>query len=200
MAYRVLATLFVALALATPPALAQTQILSVTAQRVVGGPDFDFVNGLPPALTRNGVTTLGDGALAKNTLYIVPEAQGVTLKDTIRPGSGNLVAAGTVVDSFYVCADSEDLPAGGARNGVIYSGIVEFDNPDLLAVVLRPPQLRTTAKALGRPGVRYTYNRFIGVDPFDIGQDDHNFSRGTFRFFGDVNGIDCRRLIFRAKG
>lgn len=201
MSVRFLASLAAGLILSFSPALAETKILSITAQQVEGGPVFTFVNGIPKALTRDGVTTVGDGALAENTIYIFPEAQGVTLTSRLRPGSGNAIPPGTKVDSFYVCVDTVEAPKNpGPRNGPLYSGLVKFDNADLLGIVLRPPQLKATAAILGLPGVVYDNTRYTGVDPFWMGQDDQSFSGGTFRFFGDANGIDCRRLIFRAKG
>lgn len=202
MFFRFLASLSTTVLLAAAPALAETKVLSVSAQQVEGGPVFATVNGIPKALTRNGVTTVGDGMLAENTIYVFAEAQGVTLPSRLRPGTGSAIPAGTRVDSFYVCVDTAEPPRknSGARNGVLYSAVATFDNADLLAVVLRPPQLAATADLLGKPGIAYASSRYTGVDPFCLGQDDHNFGGGTFRFFGDANGIDCRRMIFRAKG
>jgi hypothetical protein len=201
MASRILVTFVAGLLLAAAPALAQTKILSATAQRVEGGPAFKVVTGIPKVLTRDGVTTVGDGALAENTIYVFPEAEGVVLTSRVRPSSGSAIPAGTKVDSFYICVDTVEAPKSpGPRNGLLYAGTVKFDNTDLLAVVLRPPQLSATADLLGKPGIVYANSRYTGVDPFWMGQDDHNFGGGTFRFFGDANGIDCRRLVFRAKG
>lgn len=186
--------------LAAAPALAETRIVSITPQQVLGGPVFAFVNGIPKALTRDGGTTVGDNYLTENTIYIFPEAQGVTLTSVLRPGNGPLIPSGTKVDSFYLCIDTVDkVNNTNVRSGFPYSGTVTFDNTDLLAVVLRPPQLKTTAALLGKPGITYANTRFTGVDPFRMGQDDHSFAQGTFRFSGEANGIDCRRLIFRAR-
>lgn len=202
MSLRFLASFAATVLLAVNPAFAQTKVLSISAQQVEGGPVFTTVNGIPKALIRDGVATVGDGMLAENTIYVFAEAQGVALSSRLRPGSGSAVPAGTKVDSFYVCVDTAEPTRknSGARNGVLYSAVASFDNADLLAVVLRPPQLAATADLLGKPGVAYANSRFTGVDPFWLGQDDQSFGGGTFRFFGDANGIDCRRLIFRAKG
>lgn len=201
MSTRLLARLAAGLILTAAPVLAETNILSLAAQQVKGGPRFATVNGIPKALTRDGQTVVGDGALTENTIYVFREKQDVTLTRVLRPGNGKPIPAGTKVDSFYVCVDTVEAPKNpGPRNGPLYAGIVKFDNADLLGVVLRPPQLAATAEILGLPGVTYANSRFTGVDPFWMGQDDQSFGGGSFRFFGDANGIDCRRLIFRAKG
>lgn len=200
MVYKVVLGLVAMLAMAAGPALADTRVLSAKAKRVEGGPAFRVVTGIPKGLKRQGVTTVGDGALAQDTIYLFPEAQGVTLDATTRPGSGPAIAAGTRVDSVYICVDTTELPTDpGPRNGAAYAAAVRFDNPDLLGIALRPTQLAATAKAVGKPGVVYANSRFTGVDPFWIGQDGQNFTGGVFTFYGDANGIDCRRLIFRAK-
>jgi hypothetical protein len=198
---RVVLSIAALLMLAASPSLAETKIVSAALQRVQNGPPFKMITGIPRGLKRDGITTVGDGALAANTIYAFPEQQGVTLTSALRPGNGPSIAAGTRVDSFYVCVDTADGPSDpGPRNGAEYSAVVRFDNADLLGVVLRPPQLAASAAALGKPGVEYASSRYVGVDPFWMGQDAHNFSGGAFRFYGDANGIDCRRLIFRAKG
>ncbi len=201
MLYRFAVCLLTGFVFATPPAVADTKILSITPQQVQGGPPFAFVNGIPKALTRDGATTVGDNYLTENTIYIFPEAHGVTLTSALRPGNGPMIPSGSKVDSFYLCVDTVDkISDTSVRSGFAYSGAITFDNADLVGVVLRPPQLKTTAAVLGKPGVTYANTRFTGVDPFRMGQDEHSFAQGTFRFSGEANGIDCRRLIFRAKG
>jgi hypothetical protein len=201
MACRVILSIAAVLMLGASPSLAETKIVSAALQRVEGGPTFKVVTGIPGGLKQNGITTVGDGALSENTIYVFSESQGATLRSTLRPGRGPSIAAGTRVDSFYVCVDTADVASdSGPRDGAKYAAVVRFDNADLLGVVLRPPQLAASAEALGKPGVVYASSRYVGVDPFWMGQDDQTFSGGAFRFFGDANGIDCRRLIFRAKG
>ena len=185
MAWRVVWSVAAGLAMAAGPLLADTRVLSAKAMQVEGGPAFRIVSGIPRGLTRKGVTTVGDGALADNTIYVFPEAQGVMLDAVIRPGRGPAIAAGTKVDSVYVCVDTAEFPADpGPRNGVRYAAAVRFDNPDLLGIVLRPPQLAATAKAVGKPGVAYANSRLTGVDPFWMGQDNQTFAGGTFSFSG----------------
>lgn len=189
------------LALAANGVAAETRILSASVRKVEDGQTFQMVTGIPKVLTQDGVTIVGDGTLARNTIYVFPEMQGATLKSALRPGVGGQIPAGTRVDSFYVCIDTSEAPSDpGPRNGAQYAAVVRFDNSALLGIALRPPQLAATAKAVGKPGVVYANSRYVGVDPFWMGQDDQTFAGGTFYFSGDANGIDCRRLIFRAKG
>lgn len=189
-----LAALFCAL-----PADAATQVTSASAIDPGGNAPFRVITGIPGALTRNGQTVVGDGALARNTIYAFAERQGVTLDAPLNTGS-RVVPKGTRVDSWYVCIDTEQRAAEtGPRGGTDYSAQLRFDNGILLATILRPAPLRASARVLGRPDVTYASSRFVGVDPFWMGQDGQWFDGRDFLMRGNANGIDCMRLVFRAR-
>jgi hypothetical protein len=157
------------------------------------------MTGIPKALARNGGKIVGDGALADDTLYVFPERQGVTLTAPLNTGT-RVVPAGTRVDSVYVCVDTKGFsPGRGPRGGTDYTARIRFDNPVLLATILRPPQLKSSAAVLGLPGVTYASSRYVGVDPFWMGQDGQWYDGRDFLMRGNANGIDCMRLVFRAK-
>ena len=188
------------LVLAASPVLAKTKILSAAADRTNEGSKITVVLGVPKALTRDGVTTIGDGRLANDTLYAFPEQQGVTLANGLSLSGSRPIAAGTKVDSFYVCLDtSENARGAGPRGGLGYEAVLRFDNGALLGTALRPSGLAETAQVLGNPDLSYANSRFLGVDPYWMGQDSQSFAAGNFVFRGNANGIDCIRLIFRAK-
>jgi hypothetical protein len=181
------------------PASAATKVKSASAARIAGTEAFQVVTGIPSALTRDGRTSVGDGVLAANTIYAFAEKQGFTLKAPLDTGSA-VIPAGAKVDSWYVCIDTSRRAADpGPRGGTDYSARLTFDNNALLATVLRPAQLKATARALGLPGVTYVHSRFVGVDPFWMGQDGQWFDGQNFLMRGNANGIDCMRLVFRAK-
>ena len=47
---------------------AATRVVSAPATNPNGGEPFRIMTGIPKALTRDGKTTVGDGALAQNTI------------------------------------------------------------------------------------------------------------------------------------
>lgn len=185
---------FAAAVLVMQPAAAETAILGLAMAETEGGPRFSTIVGVP-----RGLTTVGDGALVTNTVYVFPERQGVTLTAPLRGGTST-VPAGTKVDSFYLCVDAGPASDGSPRGGPSYAGRARFDNPDLLAMILRPPQLAASAQVLGREGITYANSRLTGVDPFWMGEDNQSGAGGEITFLGKANGVDCRRLVFRAKG
>jgi hypothetical protein len=188
-----------ATAISVLPAGAATQVTSASAANLGGSEPFRVVTGIPAALKRDGRTSVGDGALASNTIYAFPEKQGVTLTAPLDTGNA-IVPKGTKVDSWYVCIDTDRRAADpGPRGGTDYSARLAFNNNALLAMVLRPAHLKTSARALGLPGVTYVHSRFVGVDPFWMGQDGQWFDGRNFLMRGNANGIDCMRLVFRAK-
>jgi hypothetical protein len=166
-----------------------------------GGGDapFRMITGIPKALTRDGRPVVGDGALAENTIYAFPERQGHTLTAPLDTGR-KTVPKGTKVDSWFVCVDTDRRAVDpGPRGGTDYSARLTFNNGALLATVLRPAQLKSTARVLGLPSVTYAHSRFVGVDPVWMGQDGQWFDGQNFLIRGNANGIDCMRLVFRAK-
>ncbi len=197
--FRCVCAAVLATVVAVLPAAAATKVTSASAANLGGAEPFRVVTGIPAALTREGRTSVGDGALAKNTIYAFPERQGFTLKAPLDTGMA-VVPEGTKVDSWYVCIDTDRRAADpGPRGGTDYSVRLAFNNNALLATVLRPAQLKTSARALGLPGVTYVHSRFVGVDPFWMGQDGQWFDGRNFLMRGNANGIDCMRLVFRAK-
>lgn len=176
------------------PVLAGTKVVSARAVQANGGAEFRVIAGVP-----KGLREAGDGSLADNTLYVFPERQGVTLTAPLSLGK-SVIPKGTKVDSVYVCIDTDRRAADpGPRGGTDYSATIRFDNSVLLGTVLRPGPLKATAKILGRPDVEYADNRFVGVDPFWMGQDGQSFDGRDFAMSGNANGIDCMRLVFKAK-
>lgn len=181
------------------PAGASTRVTSASAATMAGAEPFRVAVGIPPALRRDGSAHVGDGALAQNTIYAFAERQGVTLTAPLDTGRA-VVPKGTRVDSWYVCIDTDRRAADpGPRGGTDYSARLTFDNRILLATVLRPAQLKSTARVLGLPGVTYVHSRFVGVDPIWMGQDGQWFDGQNFLLRGNANGIDCMRLVFRAR-
>jgi hypothetical protein len=198
MLWRMSAVLWSAVLLSFPAA-AGTRVVSASGIQTGSGAELRAMTGIPRALTRNDGTVVGDGALATDTLYVFPERQGVTLAAPLNAGT-RVVPAGTRVDSVYVCVDTEGFePGRGPRGGTDYSARIRFDNPVLLATILRPAPLRSSAEVLGLPGITYASSRYVGVDPFWMGQDGQWYDGRDFLMRGNANGIDCMRLVFRAK-
>jgi hypothetical protein len=194
MFWRVCVAMVAGVMMMADPVLAGTKIVSARAAQSGGGPEFKVIVGVP-----KGLGAAGDGALADNTLYVFPEQQGVTLSAPL-PLGRTVIAKGTKVDSFYVCIDTERRAADpGPRGGTDYTAAIRFDNSVLLGTALRPGPLKQTAEVLGRPNVTYADNRFVGVDPFWMGQDGQSFDGRDFLMRGNANGIDCMRLVFKAK-